>query len=99
MDRAERGEDAIEAVVLERQRLGVALDPLDLDARLGGAPARGLEELGGDVEADDLGAPCAARMATLPVPVPTSSTRIPASIETAPATAAPTSQMSSAIAS
>jgi len=41
----------------------------------------------------------AAGIAALPVPVPTSSTVIPASIATAPATAAPTSAVSWAIAS
>ena len=41
------------AVVLERQRLDVALDPLDLDARGGGACPRGGEVLRREVDAGD----------------------------------------------
>ena len=52
--------DHVEAVVVERQLLGVALDPFDLDAGLGGWRAR-LEQLGGDVEAGDLAAGAARR--------------------------------------
>ena len=51
---AERRDDSVEALVRERQVLGVALDPLDIDAGLGGATSRMLEELRRDVQADDL---------------------------------------------
>ena len=97
--RPERRQHAVEAVVLVGQRLGVALDPVDLDPGLAGTAARGFEQLGGDVEADDVGARRRGADRALPVPVATSSTRMPAAIETAPATAAPTSHVSSAIAS
>jgi hypothetical protein len=46
---AEGGEDAIEALVLEGERLGVALHPVDGDAVALGPPARGLEQLGRQV--------------------------------------------------
>ena len=52
---AEGGDDAVEARVTERERLGVALDPFDVDARLGGMPARGLEQLRRHVEPDHPG--------------------------------------------
>jgi hypothetical protein len=47
---AERGKDAIERAVLERQLLGVALEPLDLYAELDCAPARRREQLRCQVE-------------------------------------------------
>jgi len=47
---AERGKDAIERAVLERQFLGVALEPLDLYAELDCAPARRREQLRCQVE-------------------------------------------------
>jgi len=46
----ERREHTVEAAVLERQVLGVALHPLDLDARLRGSLARPDEQLGREVE-------------------------------------------------
>jgi hypothetical protein len=52
--RAEGGDHAVEARVGERKLLGVALDPLDLDARVGGVPAGVLEQLRRHVEPDDL---------------------------------------------
>ena len=61
----------------ERQFLGVTFDPIDVQAVLGGATARRLEQLVCEVEADDLGVRAAARRATLPVPVATSSTSCP----------------------
>ena len=51
---AEHRQHAVEALVVEGQVLGVALDPVDRDAvprRRGGG---GLEQLGREVEADDL---------------------------------------------
>ena len=46
----DRGDD-VEAIVGERQRLGVALDPLDREAALLGAVARHVEQLVDQVEA------------------------------------------------
>ena len=37
----------------DRQRLGVALEALDVDAGLAGQPPAFLEQLGGEVDADD----------------------------------------------
>lgn len=51
---AERGQHAVEALVLERQVLGVAFDPVDGDSLLLGPPAGGREQLRGEVDADDL---------------------------------------------
>ena len=51
---AERRDHAVEAFVGERHVLSVALDPLDLDAGLGRATPGVLEELGRDVQADDV---------------------------------------------
>ena len=53
---AERRENAVEGLVLERKVLGVPLDPVDGHAAFSGPPARRLEQLGGEVETDDLGA-------------------------------------------
>jgi hypothetical protein len=50
---AEGRDHAVEAFVGERQVLSVALDPLDVDGRLGGASPGVLEELGREVQADD----------------------------------------------
>jgi hypothetical protein len=58
---AERRDDAVEALVFERQRLSVAFDPLDFDAGLGRATPRALEELGRDVHADYLRAAASSR--------------------------------------
>ena len=74
---AERREHHVEAAVLERQVLGVALDPVDLDAGGGGALASAVEQLGREVEAGHARAELAARIATLPVPVARSSTSMP----------------------
>ena len=79
---AERREDAVEAAVLERQVLGVALDPVDLDAGRGGALAAAVEQLRGEVERRDAGAERAARSAALPVPAAMSSTSMPGSMAT-----------------
>ena len=73
--RADAGHDHVEAVVGERQRLGVALDPVQLDPPLGGDPAADLEQLGRQVRGGDGRAEAAAGMAAFPVPAPTSSTR------------------------
>jgi hypothetical protein len=52
----ERGEDAIEVVVPEREVLRVTLDPLDVEpSRCGPGPPR-LEQLGHEIEARDAGA-------------------------------------------
>jgi hypothetical protein len=51
---AERGEHAVDALVIEREVLGVALDPVDGHPVFRGPPARGPEQLRGEVEADDL---------------------------------------------
>ncbi len=51
----ERREDDVEALVGERQRLGVPLDPVDRRPGFGGQPATRLEQLGGEVESDDTG--------------------------------------------
>jgi hypothetical protein len=53
---AEGREHYVEAPVLHRQRLGVARDPLDLEAGVGGEPAPDLEQLWGEVDADHPGA-------------------------------------------
>jgi hypothetical protein len=55
---AERRQDAVEALVVERQVLGVALDPVDDDVMPGGAVARRVEQLGREVEPDDLRSGC-----------------------------------------
>ena len=47
--RPERGGHAIEAVVLKRQLLGVALHPLDFHARFAGPPNRVIQKLWSDV--------------------------------------------------
>lgn len=46
---AECGKHAVKAPVLERELFGVALDPVDRDALLGGPAASGLEQLGRQV--------------------------------------------------
>ena len=51
---AEHRQHPIERAVLERQRLGIALDPVDGHLALLGAAAGGVEQLGREVEADDL---------------------------------------------
>ena len=48
---AEHREDDVEAAVVEGQLLGVALDPLDLDPRLGGSGLAGLEQRRREVDA------------------------------------------------
>jgi hypothetical protein len=53
---AERREDSVEGPVLERELLGVPLDPPDVDAHLGGLPASVLQELGDEVEPRHAGA-------------------------------------------
>jgi hypothetical protein len=53
--RAERRDDAGKARIVERQLLGVGLDPLDLDARLGRPATRVLEKLRRHIRADHLG--------------------------------------------
>jgi hypothetical protein len=58
---AERRDDAVEALVLERQLLSVAFDPLDFDTGFGRATPRVLEELGRDVQANDLRAAARSR--------------------------------------
>ena len=50
--RAEHGRDGVEGAVRERQRLGVALEQLDLQALGLGAPPPALEERGDVVDAD-----------------------------------------------
>jgi hypothetical protein len=51
----------VEALVVEREMLGVALDPVDDQTVLVGPLAGGVEQLGSQVEADDLraGGSCA----------------------------------------
>ena len=91
-DRAERGGDDVELPVGEGQRLRVGLDPLQLHpVRLGLAAAR-LEVLGREVRRDDLGPASAARIAVLPVPAATSSTRWPAEIPHASTSTGPSPQ-------
>lgn len=51
---AERRQHDVEVVVVEREILGVALDPVDDHVALGGAPAGGLEQLRRQIDADDL---------------------------------------------
>lgn len=58
---AERRDDAVEALVLERQLLSIAFDPLNLDACLGRATPRVLEEFGRYVQADDPRAAASSR--------------------------------------
>ena len=83
--RAEGRHDAVEAVVLERSASASPSTHSTSTPASRGAPARGLEELGGDVERRRRRRPlAAAAIATLPVPVATSSTRMPASMPTAP---------------
>ena len=78
----------------ERQRLGVGLDPVELDpARVGrGAPAARFS--GVRSEATTSAPASAARTATLPVPAATSSTRMPGPMPAASTTTGPTSQTS-----
>ncbi len=52
----DRGDDDVEAVVLEGKVVGVGLGPLQLDSLGLGAGAAGVEELGGEVAGDDVGA-------------------------------------------
>ena len=47
---AEHGEHRVEALVRERQRLGVALDPVDLDAGLAGPLGADVQQPGDEVE-------------------------------------------------
>jgi hypothetical protein len=54
--RTERGQHEVEVPVGEGQRLGVPLDPLGVDPRVGGASARHLEHLRGEVESRHPGA-------------------------------------------
>ena len=74
---AEHRQHAVEGLVLERKLLGVALDPIDRDGVLVGAPAGCLEQLGREIEADDPRAGVRRGIAALPVPVATSSTSWP----------------------
>ena len=57
---AEDGADHVEAAVVERQRLGVALHEVRVQALRIGAPSRALEQGGHVVEPDD-GAPASSR--------------------------------------
>ena len=52
--RAERGGDDVELAVAERQRLGVGLDPLELDSPRAGLAAARLEVLRREVRGHDL---------------------------------------------
>ena len=89
--RAERRGHAIEALFPERQLLCVGLDPLDLDASLGGAALRVPEQLGRHVAAYDVAPRSAAGIATVPpLPVPTSSRSIPGPTPILSSTSAPT---------
>ena len=58
---AERRNDAVEALVCERQILRVAFDPLDVDPRLGRTTPGVLEELRREIQADDLRAATRSR--------------------------------------
>ena len=78
-DRAERGRDDVELAVSERERLGVRLDPVEIDAGGLGPRVRPASRLSGVRSDATTSAPVsAARIATVPVPAATSSTRWPA---------------------
>ena len=53
---ADAGQHGVELAVVERQGLGVGLPPVEVDAALGGGRAPGVEQLGGQVAGDDVGA-------------------------------------------
>ena len=77
---AEARDDAVEAGVLEGQRLRVALDPLDLHHRVGAPLARDREQPGEKSRPVTRAATFAAGMVALPVPQATSSTSMPGSM-------------------
>jgi hypothetical protein len=52
---ADRGHHGVERVVVERQRLGVRLTPLELEAALRRGLSAGLEQLGRQVAGHDGG--------------------------------------------
>jgi hypothetical protein len=79
---AEGGEDAVEAAVLEGQLLGVARDPLDLDAELVRRRRAVSNSSGVKSRAVTRARAADARSATFPVPVATSRTSWPGSIPT-----------------
>ena len=80
--RPEARRDGVEIGIGERQRLGVRLDPAELDAAPGRLVASGDEVLRRQVGATTSAPRSAARIATLPVPAATSRTRCPAVIRT-----------------
>ena len=77
--------DDVEALVVDREGLGVALHPVDLHARLGGPAAGPASSSSGVRSTPTTRAPaCAARSAALPVPQATSSTSSPGRTSTPP---------------
>jgi len=79
-DRAERGGDDVELAVREREGLGVGFDPLELHACASASRWPASKFSGVRSEATTWAPASAARIAALPVPVATSSTRSPAEI-------------------
>ncbi len=90
--RAERRRDDVELAVAERQRLGVGLDPLELDASRAASRRPASKFSGVRSEATTSAPASAARIATFPVPAATSSTRWPAPIPQASTSTGPSSQ-------
>src|ERR1700722_9349747 len=90
--RPERRGHAIEAGALKRQLLGIALDPLDVNAGLVGTSGRAFEKLWCVMSRPTTSAPSwAAGIARLPaLPVPTSSSLTPGAAPTRSITTPPT---------
>jgi hypothetical protein len=71
------GEHGVEGTGVIGQVFGVGLFPGELDTRGGGIAAAGLEEFGGEVTRDDLGAGNAAISSTrCPGPIPQAATSL-----------------------
>ena len=88
---AERRRDDVERVLVERQRLGVGLDPLERDPAVAASRRPASKFSGVRSEATTRAPASAARIATFPVPAATSSTRWPAEIPQASTNTGPTS--------
>ena len=76
----DRGDDAVEAVVVKWKRLGIAFKPVDPDLRLGSAFAAIAIKPGEKSKPVTRAPSLAAGMLALPVPQATSSTSIPGSM-------------------